>query len=142
MKVDGWARELLSETRLGHLATSTKRGKPHVVPICYVLDGPLLYTPIDEKTKQRKPSQLRRVLNIAENPNVCLVVDHYEEDWSELKYVIVRGSAELVHEGENHGRAITLLREKYDQYRQMKLEDRPVIKIKPISVVAWSARGV
>ena len=142
MKVDGWARELLSESRLGHLATSTKRGKPHVVPICYVLDGSLLYTPIDEKTKQRKPSQLRRVLNIAENPNVCLVVDHYEEDWSELKYVIVRGSAELVHEGENHGRAITLLREKYDQYRQMKLEDRPVIKIKPISVVAWSARGV
>ena len=142
MKVDGWARELLSESRLGHLATSTKRGKPHVVPICYVLDGPLLYTPIDEKTKQRKPSQLRRVLNIAENPNVCLVVDHYEEDWSELKYVIVRGSAELVHEGQNHGRAITLLREKYDQYRQMKLEDRPVIKIKPISVVAWSARGV
>jgi len=141
MKVDGWARELLSESRLGHLATSTKRGKPHVVPICYVLDGSLLYTPIDEKTKQRKPSQLRRVLNIAENPNVCLVVDHYEEDWSELKYVIVRGSAELVHEGENHGRAITLLREKYDQYRQMKLEDRPVIKIKPISVVAWSARG-
>ena len=142
MKVDGWARELLSESRLGHLATSTKRGKPHVVPICYVLDGSLLYTPIDEKTKQRKPSQLRRVLNIAENPNVCLVVDHYEEDWSELKYVIVRGSAELVHEGENHGRAITLLREKYDQYRQMKLEDRPVIKIKPISVVAWSARGI
>jgi len=142
MKVDGWARELLSESRLGHLATSTKRGKPHVVPICYVLDGSLLYTPIDEKTKQRKPSQLRRVLNIAENPNVCLVVDHYEEDWSELKYVIVRGSAELVHEGENHGRAITLLREKYDQYRQMKLEDRPIIKIKPISVVAWSARGV
>jgi len=142
MKVDGWARELLSESRLGHLATSTKRGKPHVVPICYVLDGSLLYTPIDEKTKQRKPSQLRRVLNIAENPNVCLVVDHYEEDWSELKYVIVRGSAELVHEGQNHGRAITLLREKYDQYRQMKLEDRPVIKIKPISVVAWSARGI
>jgi PPOX class probable F420-dependent enzyme len=142
MRVEGWARELLIESRLGHLATSTKRGKPHVVPICYVLDGASLYTPIDQKPKQRKPSQLRRVLNIAENPNVCLVVDHYEEDWNELKYVIVHGSAEIVHEGETHERAVTLLREKYDQYRQMKLEDRPVIKIKPMSVVAWSARGI
>ena len=142
MRIEGWARELLIESRLGHLATSTKRGKPHVVPICYVLDGGSLYTPIDEKPKRRKPTQLRRVLNIAENPNVCLVVDHYEEDWSELKYVIVRGSAEIVHEGEVYERAVTLLREKYKQYRQMKLEGRPLIKIKPISVLAWSGRGI
>jgi len=142
MRVEGWARELLIESRLGHLATSTKRGKPHVVPICYVLDGASLYTPIDEKPKRRKPTQLRRVLNIAENANVCLVVDHYEEDWSELKCVIVRGSAEIVHKGEAHERAVKLLREKYKQYRQMKLEDRPLIKIKLVSVVAWSARGI
>jgi PPOX class probable F420-dependent enzyme len=107
-----------------------------------VLDGGSLYTPIDEKPKRRKPTQLRRVLNIAENPNVCLVVDHYEENWSELKYVIVRGSAEIVHEGEVHERAVTLLRKKYKQYCQMKLEDRPLIKIKPLSVVAWSSRRV
>jgi len=142
MRVEGWARELLIESRLGHLATSTKRGKPHVVPICYVLDGASLYTPIDEKPKRRKPTQLRRILNIAENANVCLVVDHYEEDWSELKCVIVRGSAEIVHKGEAHERAVMLLREKYKQYRQMKLEDRPLIKIKLVSVVAWSARGI
>ena len=142
MKVRGWPRELLIESRLGHLATSTKRGKPHVVPVCYVLDGASLYSPIDEKPKRRKPTQLRRLLNIGENSNVCLVVDHYEEDWSELKYVIVRGSAEIVRKGEAHERAIMLLREKYKQYRQMKLEGRPLIRIKPISIVAWSARGI
>jgi coenzyme F420-0:L-glutamate ligase/coenzyme F420-1:gamma-L-glutamate ligase len=142
MRVDGWARKFLIESRLGHMATSTKRGKPHVVPICYVLDGASLYTPIDEKPKRRKPTQLRRALNITENPNVCMVVDHYEEDWSKLKYVIVRGSAEIVHEGEAHERAVMLLREKYKRYRQMKLEHRPLIKINPISVVAWNARGV
>jgi hypothetical protein len=71
-----------------------------------------------------------------------MVVDHYEEDWSELKYVMVRGSVEIVHEGEAHKRAVRLLREKYKQYRQMKLEDRPLIKIKPINVIAWSARGI
>jgi coenzyme F420-0:L-glutamate ligase/coenzyme F420-1:gamma-L-glutamate ligase len=142
MKVEGWARELLIQSRLGHLATSTKHGKPHVVPICYVLDGASLYTPIDEKPKRRKPPQLRRVLNIAENPNVCLVVDHYEEDWSELKYVIVRGSAEIIHGGEAHERAVMLLREKYKQYHRMKLEERPLIKIKPINIIAWNARGI
>lgn len=142
MRIEGWARELLIESRLGHLATSTKRGKPHVVPVCYVFNGASLYTIIDEKPKRRKPTQLRRVLNIAENPNVCMVVDHYEEDWSELKYVMVRGSVEIVHEGEAHKRAVRLLREKYKQYRQMKLEDRPLIKIKPINVIAWSARGI
>jgi len=139
--MESWARELLTETRLGHLATSTRGGKPHVVPICYVFDGTSLYTPIDEKTKRRKATQLRRVLNIAENPNVCVVVDHYQEDWNKLKYVIVLGSAEIVHKGTTHDQAIILLREKYEQYRKMKLEDRPLIKIKPISVVAWSARG-
>jgi len=142
VRLEGWARELLIKSRLGHLATSTKRGQPHVVPICYVLDGSTIYTPIDEKPKRRKPTQLRRVLNIAENPNVCLVVDHYEEDWNELKYVIVRGSAEIIHDGGTHERAVMLLREKYKQYRQMKLEDRPLIKIKPISLVAWSAAGI
>jgi PPOX class probable F420-dependent enzyme len=107
-----------------------------------VLDGATIYTPIDEKPKRRKPIQLRRVLNIAENPNVCLVVDHYEEDWNELKYVIVRGSAEIIHDGRTHERAVMLLREKYKQYRQMNLEDRPLIKIKPISVVVWSTADI
>jgi len=142
MTSEGWARILLTESRMGHLATSTKHGKPHIVPICYVVDGNSVYTPIDEKPKRREPTQLRRVLNIVENPNVCLVVDHYEEDWSELKYVIVHGSAEIVHEGEAHDRAVILLRKKYEQYRQMRLEDRPLIKIKLIKVVAWSARGI
>jgi len=142
MRLEGWARKLLTESRLGHLATSTKRGKPLIVPICYVLDGSSLYTPIDEKPKRREPTKLRRVLNIVENPNVCLVADHYEEDWSELKYVMVRGRAEIVHEGEAHDRAVMLLRKKYKQYRRMSLEDRPLIKIKLIKAVAWSARGI
>lgn len=141
MKIETWARELLTESRIGHLATSTRRGKPQVVPVCYVFDGSSIYSPIDEKPKRRNPSQLQRILNIAENPEVCLVVDHYEEDWSGLKYVIVRGTAEIVQEGREHARAVLLLRRKYKQYRHMKLEERPAIKIRPLSIIAWSARG-
>ena len=138
MRMEDWAREFLLESRLAHLATSTKNGKPQVIPICYVYDGDSLYSSIDEKPKRRSPTQLQRVLNIVENPSVSLVVDRYEEDWSKLKYVLVRGSAEIVHIGEEHEHAVQLLREKYPQYRQMKLEDRPVIKIKPVGVFAWS----
>jgi len=137
--MDDWARELLLESRLAHLATSTKHGKPHVVPICYVYDGDSIYSSIDEKPKRTSPAQLRRMLNIVENPDVSLVVDQYEEDWSKLKYVIVHGRAEIVHKGEKHERAVLLLREKYPQYRVMKLEDRPIIAVKLIRVVAWSA---
>lgn len=141
MRMEDWAREFLLESRLAHLATSTKNGKPQVIPICYVYDGDSLYSSIDEKPKRRSPTQLQRVLNIVENPSVSLVVDRYEEDWSKLKYVLVRGSAEIVHTGEEHEHAVQLLREKYPQYRQMKLEDRPVIKIKPVGVFAWHASG-
>jgi coenzyme F420-0:L-glutamate ligase/coenzyme F420-1:gamma-L-glutamate ligase len=140
--MEDWAREFLLESRLAHLATSTKQGKPQVIPICYTYDGYSLYSSIDEKPKRRSPTQLQRVLNIVENPNVSLVVDRYEEDWSKLKYVLVRGSAEIVHAGEEYEHAVQLLREKYVQYRQMKLEDRPVIKIKPVSVFAWHASGM
>ena len=141
MRIDDWACELLLESRLAHLATSTKHGKPHVVPICYVYDSDSIYSSIDEKPKRTNPAQLRRMLNLVENPNVSLVVDQYEEDWSKLKYVIVHGLAEIVRKGEEHERAVLLLRDKYPQYRVMKLEDRPIIKIKPTRMVAWSAGG-
>ncbi len=141
MNIENWARELLLESRLAHLATSTKDGKPHVVPICYVYDGASIYSPIDEKPKRASPNRLRRVLNIVENPHVSLVVDRYGEDWSELRYVIMRGFAEIVREGEEQKRAVSLLREKYSQYRSMKLEGRPIIKITPARVIAWSTSG-
>lgn len=137
--MEDWARAFLLESRLAHLATSTKNGKPQVIPICYVYDGDSLYSSIDEKPKRRSPTQLQRVLNIVDNPSVSLIVDRYEQDWSKLKYVLVRGSAEIVHTGEEHEHAVQLLREKHVQYRQMKLEDRPVIKIKPVGVFAWHA---
>jgi PPOX class probable F420-dependent enzyme len=139
MKEKPWALRLLVGSRLAHLATSTKKGKPHVVPICYVYDGKAIYSSIDEKPKRAKPKKLRRVLNIVENPRVSLVVDQYAEDWRKLRYVIVHGTADIVDHGGEHERAVSLLRKKYRQYRSMKLEERPIIKITPVRFVAWSA---
>ncbi len=142
MKTENWAKEFLGKSRLAHLATSSKHGKPHVVPICYVYNGVSIYSSIDEKPKRANPNRLRRVLNIIENPHVSMVVDHYGEDWSKLRYVMVQGSARILHEGDEHRRAVSLLREKYPQYSAMKLEDRPIIKIEPTRVAAWSASNI
>ena len=72
------------------------------------------------------------------NPQVSLVVDHYEEDWSRLRYLLVMGDAGLLEEGEEWARAIAMLREKYPQYREMDLDDSPVIKVVPARFVPWS----
>ncbi len=141
MNTEHWVNELLRKSRLAHLATSSNQGKPHVVPICYVYDGVSIYSSVDEKRKRANPNRLRRVLNVIENPHVSMVVDQYAEDWGKLRYVLVQGSARIVHEGDEHGQAVSLLREKYPQYRAMKLEDRPIIKIDPVRITAWSASG-
>ena len=130
---------MLREARVGRLATAGAEGQPHVIPVCFVFDGRSIYSPIDEKPKRSSPRGLRRIRNIEANPRVALVVDHYTEDWRQLRYVLVTGSAELLEAGTEHARAIALLREKYPQYRPMRLEERPVIKITPGRVVAWEA---
>jgi PPOX class probable F420-dependent enzyme len=130
---------MLREARVGRLATAGTDGQPHVIPVCFVFDGRAIYTPVDEKRKRAAPRGLRRVRNVKANPQVALVVDHYEEDWRRLRYLLVLGTAQLLEAGTEHARAIALLRDKYPQYRAMRLEERPVIKITPGRVVAWEA---
>ena len=74
----------LASRRVGRLATASADGRPHAVPVCYAFDGALLYTPIDEKPKRVGADRLLRVRNVRENPQVALVVDDYDEDWSNL----------------------------------------------------------
>jgi PPOX class probable F420-dependent enzyme len=127
----------LDEQRVGRLATVDERGRPHAVPVCYaVLDG-LIYTPIDEKPKRDAARPLRRVRNIAAHPDVCLVVDVYDEDWARLAWLQVRGRAALVEDGAERERAIAALRRRYPQYEAMRLEERPLIRITPERAVEW-----
>ena len=110
------------------------------MPVCFALVEETIYIAIDEKPKRvGDVRQLRRLRNIAENPRVAVVADVYDdEDWSQLGFVLVRGSARIVEPptGE-HTRAIHVLREKYAQYRAMALEERPAIAVQIESVTAW-----
>jgi PPOX class probable F420-dependent enzyme len=127
--------------RVARLATVDEHGRPHAIPVCYALLDGRLYTPIDEKPKRDAARPLRRIRNILANPNVCLVVDRYDEDWSHLAWLQVRGLATLVEDPDERRRAHTALRDRYPQYRTMDLESRPLIKITPERIVAWQAAG-
>lgn len=132
----------LDAGRVARLATVDAAGRPHALPVCYALVGGLIFTPIDEKPKRGDPRSLRRVRNILARPDVCLVVDHYEdEDWSRLAWVQVRGRADLAEDDAERATAIAALRGRYHQYQEMDLESLPLIRITPAQVVAWSWRG-
>ena len=128
----------LRSARTGHLATADAKGRPQVVPVCFVFDGQAIYSVLDAKPKNTPLRQLRRVKNILANPQVSLVVDHYEENWDKLQYILVSGDAELLESDEKWVVAIAMLREKYPQYQAMDLDQNPVIKITPVRYSPWS----
>jgi PPOX class probable F420-dependent enzyme len=130
----------LVRQRVARLATADRVGEPHGIPVCFAYDGRLIHIALDEKPKNVPATRLKRVRNILENPNVALVADRYSEDWDLLSFVVVRGRAELVQpEREAHAAAVRLLRGKYHQYETMKLEENPVISIRPRRVASWGA---
>jgi PPOX class probable F420-dependent enzyme len=128
----------VQSARVARLATADDRGRPHVIPICFALDGKQLFSPIDEKPKRTSPLELKRIRNIMANPHVAVVIDRYDEDWKRLAYVLITGRAKILLKGPKHKRAIQLLRKKYPQYRKMQLEDRPVIRI---GISRWRGWG-
>lgn len=135
-------REFLTFSRIGHLATANAAGAPHNVPLCFWFDGARFYFTIDEKPKRSRGMALRRMRNIAQNSGVALLVDHYEEDWNNLAYVLVHGRAGVVEDPEEYLLALRSLRDKYPQYRTMALsiERNPVVRIEPERVHVWGAR--
>jgi PPOX class probable F420-dependent enzyme len=131
-------RARLENTRIARLATVDAEKGPHVIPVCFVWDGSVFYSAIDQKPKRVPPDRLVRVKNIRETPHVALLVDQYDEDWTRLWYVLVRGQAELVSATAEQNRAIQLLRAKYPQYDTSILaDDAPVLRITPVRIIAW-----
>jgi PPOX class probable F420-dependent enzyme len=131
----------LARRRVARLATASGSGEPHAVPVCFSYSSSGgIYIPLDEKPKHVPPERLKRVRNILENPYVALVADRYAEDWSRLAFVMVRGRAELLEPGtREHADAVRLLRGKYHQYERMRIEENPVIAVRPERIASWGA---
>jgi PPOX class probable F420-dependent enzyme len=106
-----------------------------------VSDG-ALYVTIDEKPKRASARPLKRLRNLMENPSAAFVVDRYDEDWTRLGWVMVRGPTDILSDGPEHDRAQALLRERYPQYRAMQLKELPVIALRIERVTGWGNLAV
>jgi PPOX class probable F420-dependent enzyme len=126
----------LASRRVGHLATADGRALPHLVPVCFAVSEGALYITIDQKPKG-DVGALKRLRNIIENPVAAFVADRWDEDWSRLGWVMLRGPAEILADGAEHDRAQALLRSRYRQYQGMELAGLPVIAIRIERVTSW-----
>lgn len=130
-------RKFLLEQRVGHLATADSGAIPHVLPVCFAISQGTLYITIDEKPKRVAGQALKRVRNIERNPMVAVVFDRYDEDWTRLGWVMLRGRAEILRAGAEHDRAQELLRSRYRQLTAMQITEQPVIAVRLERVTSW-----
>jgi PPOX class probable F420-dependent enzyme len=125
-------RDRFASGRVARLATADGAGTPHVVPIVFVVDGDTIFFVIDQKPKRTR--DLKRLRNIAANPSVAVLVDHYEDDWRLLWWVRADGGARVLAPGPETDRAVALLTERYPQYRS-QVPPGPAVAI---DVERWS----
>ena len=125
------ARQRARDARVGRLGTVTPDGRPHLVPVCFALLEDVAYTAVDGKPKSTR--ELRRLQNIESTPATSLLVDHYEEAWTQLWWIRLDGSARIVSSAAEAERAELALRAKYPQYEHVAVPG-PVIALE---VAAW-----
>ena len=123
----------VAAARVARLATIDPDGRPHVVPMCFALSGGVLYSAVDRKPKRSR--DLRRLRNVRERGWATVLVDHYEEDWSALWWVRLRGRARVLEDGAEFRDALALLTEKYPQYRR----EPPPGPVVAVDVTEWRA---
>jgi len=130
------ARARLESARVATLATVGDDGRPHLVPIVFAVEGDLIHTAVDHKPKSTR--NLRRLRDIAQNPRVALLADHYSEDWDELWWVRAEGAASVIVDVDGLRHPIDALVRRYEQYRTRRPEG-PVITIQVERWTGWSS---
>lgn len=129
------ARERFAAARIAHLATADTAARPHLVPVVFALDGDTVVLAVDHKPK--RTTRLKRLANITANLSVCLLTDHYEEDWDRLWWARADGEARVLPSRDRSreaARCIALLTAKYQQYAD-RPPGGPVVEV---SVLRWS----
>jgi len=129
-------RRRLGEARVARLATVGAAGRPHVVPICFAAAGDAIFFAVDHKPK--RTTDLQRLRNIAHNPWVSVLVDHYDEDWTRVWWVRADGRARVLVGGAESDHAIDLLVARYEQY-EARRPYGPAVAIHVDRLSGWSA---
>ncbi|SDJ79626.1 PPOX class probable F420-dependent enzyme, Rv0121 family [Actinopolyspora mzabensis] len=133
------AIRLFDRARVARLGTVGRDEQPHLVPVTFALTGggERIATAVDHKPKTT--TSLRRLRNIERNPLVSVLADHYSENWDELWWVRVDGTAS-VHSAETSPEAVRALRDKYEQYRR-RPPTASLILIEIQRITGWAATG-
>jgi PPOX class probable F420-dependent enzyme len=109
------ARDRFAAARVARLATADATGQPHLVPVTFAVSGDVVYTAVDAKPK--RTTALRRLANVAANPRVALLVDHYDDDWSRLWWVRADGTGRILPASSAEAaRAAALLSDRYPAF--------------------------
>ena len=131
------ARRRFAAGRVARLATADAAGRPHLVPIVFALADETIYSAVDAKPKRK--TALRRLSNVAANPRVAVLVDHYDDDWGALWWVRADGAGRVLGAGEPEARdAVARLAARYAQYRE-RPPGGPVLAIDVERWSGWSA---
>ena len=131
----GEARQRLVTARVARLATVSAADQPHLVPVTFAAGGDSVFIAIDHKPKST--TRLKRLANIAENPRVALLADHYADDWTQLWWARADGHAAVLTSAEDTRSPIARLAARYPQY-QATPPTGPVIAITVTAWTGWS----
>lgn len=121
---------------MARLATVRPQGGPHIVPVSFAVVADTVYTAVDHKPKRAR--NLQRLANIATHPEVCLLIDHYEEQWTGLWWCRADGTARVLEPGAELRAAERALAGKYEQYRD-RIPSGPWTAVDVTRWSGWSA---
>ena len=116
--MEEWVAAALATARVARLGTLDGDGAVRLVPVCFTLVEGFVVSAVDHKPK--RTGQLRRLDDMRATGAATILIDHYDEDWSELWWVRVRGRAEVLTDGTDRDDALDALVAKYPQYREQR----------------------
>lgn len=135
MRLNKKLSKLIARERVCRVATAGADGKPHVVPVCHVMNGGKIYFGSDKNA--------RKVANLRENPRISLTIDLYSEDWSQLRGVMITGTVNLIERGPRLMQARARLYAKYPQYPEeaaLGASDSAIVEVTPTNVFSWGLK--
>jgi PPOX class probable F420-dependent enzyme len=130
------ARRRFPPAVVARLATVTPDGRPHIVPVTFAVDGDVIYSAVDAKPKTT--ARLARLRNIAAEPRVAVLADHYEADWGRLWWARADGAAATLAGPAEMAAPLALLASRYPQYRASP-PGGPVIRVQVGRWTGWAA---
>jgi PPOX class probable F420-dependent enzyme len=128
-------RSRVAEARAARVGTVDERGRTHLVPIVFVIDGDTLYS-----ATAAGPRLVKRLRNLQRDPRVAILVDAYDEDWSKVWWVRMRGHGRSIEDGPERDHALRLLWERYPQFRSIPPSEAagPVMAVDIEEWSGWS----